>query len=326
MKNRYDNVFWGLLMILGAGLVLAWQQGWVSRDSPETLMLVFAGLALLFFIRYLLAGLRSWGWLFPVCILLALAGTLWLATNGYEGSWIGAPLLGGIALPFLVAFGLDFRKNWWALIPALALIMSGLAAVFADTVSGEIIGAAYMFAIAIPFLVVYFVNRKNWWALIPGFILFAMGIVVLLSRFFGEWVGAFVVIAISLPFFFVYFRNQLRWWALIPAGIMASIGLNVLLSMPALGSFAISSIPSGIMFLGWAATFGWLWHQRSKVQTAWAQWPALVCLIVAIVLTVIGSLTEFGLVAVLVLGGIALIYFGLRPRKSAQVDKSEDKQ
>ncbi len=71
------------------------------------------------------------------------------------------------------------------------------------------------------------------------------------------------------------------------------------------------------MFVGWAATFGWLWRQRSSLPTQWASLPAMICTIVAIVLLVIGSLTELGLTAALILGGAALIYLGLRPRKNA---------
>jgi hypothetical protein len=316
MRNKYDNIFWGILLILAAGLVLAQQQGWVEQFAPQFWALAFTGLAVVFFIRYLLAGVRNWGWLFPTCVFLALSGIIWFGTAGYVEAWIVAPLFGAIALPFLVAFGLDFRRNWWALIPAFVMILCGSVIVFAERVPGELIGASFMFAIAIPFLAVYLANRKNWWALIPAFTMAAVGTLILLSSFFNQWTGAFVLIAISLPFFFIYFRQEQRWWALIPAGILASIGVNALLTMPLLGRFAQSTIPSAIMFLGWAATFGWLWKQREKYSTSWARIPAMVTGILAIVLLVTGSLTEFGLAAALLVGGVLLIFFGLRSRKN----------
>lgn len=316
MKNRYDNIFWGILLILAAGLVLAQQQGWVGHSfTPQFGMLAFGCLSLAFLIRYLLAGMRFWGWLFPVTIFAALAGMVWLAkSQNYHEDAIAAPFFGAIAIPFLVAFAIDFRKHWWALIPAFAFLLFGGVVVFGDRLPGEVIGAGFIFAIAIPFLTVYFVNHKYAWALIPGFILAAVGAITLLGSFLNQWMGGFVLFLIALPFFYVYFK-QGQWWALMPAGILASIGVNALLSMPLLGSFAQSSMPAGIMFLGWAATFVWLWRQREKSPTAWARIPAMVLGILAAMLLVIGSLTTYGFTFALIAAGLALIYFGLRPRK-----------
>jgi hypothetical protein len=315
MKNRYDNIFWGILLILAAGLTLAQQQGLVGKFTPVFWALTFAGLSLVFLIRYLLAGLRCWGWLFPVTIFAALGGMVWLATSHqYHEAAIAAPFFGAIAIPFLVAFAIDFRKHWWALIPAFASILFGVAVVFGDRLPGEVIGAGFMFAIAMPFLTVYFVNRRYAWALIPGFTMAAVGAITLLGSFLNQWMGGFVLFMIAMPFFYVYFK-QGRWWALMPAGILASIGLNALLTMPRLGSFAQSTIPVGIMFLGWAATFAWLWRQREKSPTAWARIPALVLGILAALLLVVGLMTTYGFTLALIAGGAVLIYFGLRPRK-----------
>jgi len=90
-------------------------------------MLVFGGLSVAFLIRYFLVGVRFWGWLFPVCIFATLAGMVWLATP-YQchDAAITAPFFGIIALPFLVAFASDFRKNWWTFIPAFASCCSEL--------------------------------------------------------------------------------------------------------------------------------------------------------------------------------------------------------
>jgi hypothetical protein len=315
MKNRYDNIFWGILLILAAGLTLAQQQGLTGKFTPQFWALAFAGLSLVFFIRYLLAGVRLWGWLFPVCIFLTISSMVWLATShNYRDATIAAPFFGAIAVPFLVAFAIDFRKNWWALIPAFAFILFGVVVIFGDRLPGEVIGAGFMFAIAIPFLTIYFVNRRYGWALIPGFIMLAVGAITLLGSFLNQWMGGTVLCLIALPFGYVYFK-QGRWWALIPTGILASIGVNALLTVPLLGSFAQSTIPTGIMFLGWAATFGWLWRQREKSPTAWARIPALVCGVLAALLVVIGSLTTYGITVALIAGGLVLIYFGVRPGK-----------
>ena len=316
MKTKYDNLLWGILLILAAGLVFAQQQGWISWLNPQFWELAFAGLAAIFLVRYLLAGLRNWGWLFPACIFLALAGMVWMGAANSHNAWLPAPFFGAIALPFLVAFAVDVRKHWWALIPATVMLLCGGVIVFSNQVPGEFIGAAFMFALAISFLAVYLNDRGRSWAVIPAFVMASIGVIILLEAYFDQWSGAFVPIAIALPFFYVYIRQpERRWWSLIPAGIMASIGVNVLLTMPGLGRFGQSSIPTAIMFMGWAATFGWLWLQREKSLTTWARFPAMIFGIISVVLLVTGSINEIGLTFVLVLAGLALIYLGLRPRK-----------
>ncbi len=320
MRNRYDNIFWGFLLILAAGLTLAQQEGLIKTFTPPFWMIAFGGVGLIFLIRYLVAGVRFWGWLFPACTFTALAGITWLADSGFREAWAVTPLFAAMVIPFVVAFAVDFRKNWWALIPSFVLAILCLVIVFGDTVRGEVVGSLFMFAIAIPFAVVYLIDRKNWWALIPAFTMTVFGFMVLLSMFTGLWAGAFVTLAISAAFFYVFFKQQQYWWALLPAGILGSIGINALLTLPVLGKFAQSSFPAAVLFLGWAATFGWLWRLREKYPTAWARVPAMIASIVAFVLLAVGSLTEFGLVAALIVGGVALIYLGIRPRKETRAN------
>ena len=84
----------------------------MGQLTPQFGMLAFGGLSLAFLIRYLLAGMRFWGWLFPVTIFAALAGMVWLAkSQNYHEDAIAAPFFGAIAIPFLVAFAIDFRKT-----------------------------------------------------------------------------------------------------------------------------------------------------------------------------------------------------------------------
>lgn len=317
MKTKSDTIFWGILLMAAGGLALAQQQGWIGIDvlSTQFWALAFGAAGLIFIVRYLVAGWRNWGWLFPVCLFAALSVVTWLAGNGIRDTWLAAPIFSAIGIPFLAAFAVDFRRNWWALIPAFVLTVICLMVVFVEDFPGEIMGAAIMFAIAIPFAVVYFSNREKKWALIPAFTLAVIGSMNLLALTSSRWIGAFVPFAISAPFFYVFFKYPKHWWALIPAGVMASIGINVLLTDPALGKFAQSSFPGAALFLGWAATFGWLWRQREKYPTTWARIPAMIASIVAIVLLAVGSLTEFGLAAALLVGGVVLIFLGLRSRK-----------
>jgi hypothetical protein len=277
-------------------------------------MWVFAGVGLVFLLMYVVAGYKHWGWLFPAFIMGALLLTIWMVEAGIRETLLGTPIFVAIALPFIVAFLIDIHKNWWALIPAFVCVVMAVVMGLAFRIPDEWIGALFLYAVALPFLLVYLVNRERRWALIPAFTLGVLGTLPLISMA-NEWIGAIVVLLISIPFFYIYFIDNKRWWAIIPAGILASIGVQALLTVPVLGKFSQSNFPTAIMFLGWTATFGWLWRQREKYHTEWARIPALISGIVAIVLLVVGSLTEFGLIAVLVIVGIALIYFGLRPRK-----------
>jgi hypothetical protein len=321
MKLKFDNILWGLLLILAGGLALAQQQGWIGILTPQFWMLTFGVVSLIFFVRYFIAGLRQWGWLFPACIFSALAVILYLSENGVRETWLASPIFIAISIPFLVVFFLDIRKNWWALIPAFIMIVLCLVVIFEASLPGELIGTLIMFSVAIPFALVYLSNRQRNWALIPAFSTAMIGVITLLSMYTIRWVGALVPIAIAIPFFYVYIRNQQHWWAIIPAGVMVSIGINVWFTDPMFGKLAAGSLPTAILFLGWSATFGWLWYQREKFPTQWARIPALVSGIIGIILLVMGSFTEIGLVVILIVTGLVFIYLGLRPRKENLVNK-----
>jgi hypothetical protein len=315
MRKNTGNLFWGIILILAAFLVLAQQQGFIDFNaiSTNTWTWIFAGAGLLFLVRYLISGLKKWGYLFPACVLGALAAIIALAEAGLADAFLGSLIFIAVAIPFLVAYLSNIRQNWWALIPAFGCLVMATVINYADTVAGEWIGALVMFGIGLPFLFVYFVNRSRRWALIPGLIMVGIGTLSLVSMA-NQWAGVFVPLVISAPFFYVYFTRPGHWWAIIPAGIMASIAVNAFLSHPVIGIFSGSPVPGSIMFLGWAGTFYFLWLQRAKSPTEWAKYPALVLAIVALLQLVL--ISELGLIVLLFAGGLLLIYFGLRPKKT----------
>ena len=89
-----------------------------------------------------------------------------------------------IAIPFLVIYLQGDRKNWGLLIPVYILGTVGVMVplITIGFLKGIMIAAYVLFAIAIPFFVVYARNSKNWWALIPGIITAVVGFTFLIAK------------------------------------------------------------------------------------------------------------------------------------------------
>src|SRR5574341_1176075 len=187
------------------------------------------------------------GWLGgAILIVIGAAALLGQFLPGISGLfWAMLFVLGG------AVFGLVYflnRANWWALIPAYAMIVIGVLIMMGVTAvaPGEVIGIYVMLAIGFPFLYVYLRNRANWWALIPAYVMFAIAGIIAVSSIVsnGELIGSFVMFAIAAPFLYVYMPNRKNWWALIPAGVMTLIGLGLL---PATVPYAI---PIALIVIG----------------------------------------------------------------------------
>ncbi len=207
MRTKYVNFVWGLLLIVGGGLFLADNLGYLNLDilSPLVWAGIFGAASLMFLALYLASGVQKWGLLFPVSVFAGIALTIYLAEATNANAAVGAPVLLSIAVPFAVAFGLDTRRHWWALIPAWVMTVLTLITLVVDRVSGELIGSLFMFAIALPFLAVYLYNRTRRWALIPAFAMSALAVIPLLANSVaGELIGAYVTMMIAVPFFIVY--------------------------------------------------------------------------------------------------------------------------
>lgn len=319
MSKRRVDLIWGLVLVVLGGLFLGETMGWI----PELTAVLWAGIfgvaSVMFFVTFLVRGLDEWGWLFPAMATGAVAVIIALAEFGFDGPWLGSLMLWAVSLPFWVVFASNTKANWWTLIPGWVTAVIGFVVLLADRVPGEWIGALIMFAIALPFFVVYLRDRKQWWALIPGFVLSVVGVVVVLStKAPEEMVGFIMVGAVSLPFFFVYFRSRDNWWALIPAGIIGSVALIALMSALTEGSDLFSGEPllsqmqGGLLFLGWAATFGVLWLQRKQYPTGWAKYPAGVLLLMALVFGVLGPQSQTMWAVMLILAGVWLLVDNMR--------------
>jgi hypothetical protein len=229
--GKRQNMVWGVLLILLGLLALvetfvdlsAW--AWVGA-------LTAAGFAM--FSIYL-ANRTHWPALIPAYVLWAVALLIALITlNILRDEAIATFVLAAVALPFLVVF-LRNRTQWWALIPTYVLCAVGLMVglIGIGALRDEFVATYVLWAIALPFLVVFLSNTDQWWALIPTYVLVAIGSMVGLiglGILDDLLIPAYVMFAIAIPFWVVYARDRKQWWALIPGGIMAVIGLSFLIA------------------------------------------------------------------------------------------------
>ena len=293
MKKNLGSIVGGILLIAAGVVALLQTQGYLTDVAPTIWMVVFAGISVLFLVLYFISGVAQWGLLFPTGIFAALAFLIWMAENGHDTPAMAAPLFAGIGLPFVVAYLLDRKKNWWALIPAGVMVFLIFVLLAAENVAGEVIGAALFFILALTFGLVYAARRSSW-AAIVAYVMFILGFTPLIA--IGkrpELAGSLVMFAIALPFFFIYLRSpEKRWWALIPAGITATIGLIVTFVLLTGGDnpTRMERIANVILYLGIALTFAAIGLRHQK---RWALWVAALAVLLATISAIIGDMEAF---------------------------------
>jgi hypothetical protein len=160
---------------------------------------VLAAIALPFLLVYL-RNRENWWALIPAYVLLAIGSMIVLTEwNILPGGFVATYILVAIALPFVIVY-LRHRENSWALIPAYVLCAVGVMIALIDVgaLGAFMVPAYVMFAIAIPFFVVYIRNPREWWPLIPGGILAVIGSGFVLSAGAARYFGAVALIAVGV--------------------------------------------------------------------------------------------------------------------------------
>lgn len=162
------------------------------------------------------------------------------------------------------------------------------------------------------FLGVFAANREHWWAIIPGFTL--LGLAVLIG--FGDRLqalgGALFLGAIGLSFWVIYAVRRQFWWAVIPGGTLLTLAVVAGLTERVPGTAS-----GGIFFLGLAATFLLVYLLSSPPgQMKWALIPAGVLGVMGVLLILsLGTIINYVWAIALILGGAALLYWGLVARR-----------
>jgi hypothetical protein len=234
-RDKQISIVWGIVLILLGGFFLADQMNLISDLSPNTWVLLFGVASLLFFASYFLSGLTHWGWLFPATICGGVAATIWLAEHHFDGVYLGSLIVACVSLPFWVAFLVNQKANWWALIPGWITAAVAAIILLSEAVSGEFMAAFILFSVALPFFVVFAVNREHWWALIPGGIVASVGLMLLLLNpitRIGLRETSFVSVmfaGIAITFFVIWLQNGKHptGWAKYPAMLFAALALLI---------------------------------------------------------------------------------------------------
>ena len=195
-QSKKSGLVWGGLLIVFGVLALldtvtdlgAWV--WVA-------VLTIGGLG----IYAIYATDRAEKWLLIISYaMLAVAGLVTLLTLGVlDDPYVATYVLLAIAFPLLVAFLRD-RTKWGLLIPAYVLLAVGVFVPLTELgVLDDNLTVTYiLFAVAIPFFVVFIRNSKNWWALIPGGILAIIGLSFLIAEASVEYIFAAALIVAGI--------------------------------------------------------------------------------------------------------------------------------
>jgi hypothetical protein len=149
---------------------------------------------------FYLSDRADWSMLLTAYVLWAIALLVALVTlNILRDEGVAFYVLLVIALPFLAVYYRN-RALWWALIPAYVLIIVAvMVGLIGLGVLNDLLVPAYvLFAIALPFFVVYARDRSQWWMLIPGGILAVIGLSFLIAEAEPAFIGALVLIAVGV--------------------------------------------------------------------------------------------------------------------------------
>lgn len=216
---------WGWLFPTGifGGLAVTITLATNDLNTGAVASPLFVGLLIPFAAAYLTDRARNWWALIPGGIMLFLTLVTLLVDYTSGDEWVGALLFFMVSISFLVVY-LSNRARWWALLVAYITGVIGLAPLM--SVGGrdaEYFGAIVMFAVALPFFVVYFRSAQDWWAIIPAGAMTVLGVIVTLaiaglindggpgSFVSGEHVGAFLMAGLAATFSVLWLRHGMNW-------------------------------------------------------------------------------------------------------------------
>ncbi|MGE5072445.1 MAG: hypothetical protein ACM3MF_03380 [Anaerolineae bacterium] len=123
---------------------------------------------------------------------------------------------------FLYRFLSNMRGEWWAAIPAFALLGIG-----AESLLGNVLedwgGFFFLAGLGAGFFAIYFSDRQRWWAIIPGGVLVTLALTTVIDQAGGMETGGVLFLGLGLTFLLVAVLASLQWpW--IPGVVLLVIG------------------------------------------------------------------------------------------------------
>ena len=211
---------WGWLFPAGmfGGLAVVIALAVNNVDSAAVASPLFIGLLIPFVAAYITDRIRNWWALIPGAVMLFLTTTT-LVVDTVGGEWIGSLLLFLIALSFCLVY-LNNRTRIWALLVAYIMFVLSIAPAMAS--GGELAafyGPVFLFAVALPFLVIYLRStEKNWWAVIPAGVLTVLALIAGLAiagwitdTNQGGYANSILMGGLAVTFAVVWLRHAQSW-------------------------------------------------------------------------------------------------------------------
>lgn len=218
-------------MALPGGLAVTIALAVNNVDNAAVGSPLFFGLLLPFAAAYFTDRTKNWWALIPGGVMLFLALVTLLVDN-VGGEWVGSLFLFLIGLSFLVVY-LNNRTRTWALLVAYILGVLSIAPAMAsgggDTAA--YFGSVFLFAVALPFFIVYFRDDKNWWAIIPAGVLTVLAVIAgaaiagwIEDGAEGGFVNAFLMGGLAAMFVVVWLRHA-KPWAKVVTIVLAALAV-----------------------------------------------------------------------------------------------------
>jgi hypothetical protein len=223
---------WGWLFPAGifGGLAVTTALAISNANTPAVATPLFIGLLIPFVAAYLTDRARNWWALIPGGVMLFLALTT-LLVGPAGGDWVGSLFLFMLAVSFLIVYLNNRHRTWAVLVAYIFGVLAIAPAMGSNEATGPYYGALLIFAVAIPFFIVYFRSVQSWWAIIPAGVLTALSIVVLaaIAGLIGEpsqggYVGAVLIAGLTAAFALIWLQRG-KPWAKVVTIALAAVGI-----------------------------------------------------------------------------------------------------